>query len=160
MRHNKGEPVEKRLWNVYLSGEIHSQWREEITAECSKRDLPVRLMGPETDHDSSDNCGEAIMGPEPTAFWKDHKAAKINTIRNRSVIKNSDIVVVRFGEKYRQWNAAFDAGFASAHDKSLITLHDENLDHALKEVDAVALATTRTTKEVIGILEYITKRPF
>ncbi len=152
--------MSERLWNVYLSGEIHSQWREEIQNECEKRKVPVRLMGPETDHEISDNCGEKILGAEDSTFWKDHKAAKLNTIRNRGVIKNCDIVVVRFGEKYRQWNAAFDAGLATAWGLSLITLHDESLDHALKEVDAVALATTRSVSQVVDTLDYVTKKPF
>lgn len=117
-------------------------------------------MGPETDHGDSDNCGGKIFGPESDSFLKDHRAAKVNTIRNRSVLGNSDIVVVRFGEKYRQWNAAFDAGFAVAQGKSLITLHDEDLDHALKEIDAVALATCRTANQVVEILKYVTRRPF
>ena len=149
-----------RIWTVYLSGEIHSDWRREIHDLCEKKSIPVRLIGPETDHATSDDCGEKILGPEESSFWKDHKAAKINTIRNKSVLQNSDIVVVRFGEKYRQWNAAFDAGQAAALGKSLITLHSEELDHALKEIDAVALATTRSVEQVVGILEYVTSRPF
>lgn len=149
-----------RLWNVYLAGEIHTSWRDDITAECEKRKIPVRLMGPELDHATSDDIGERILGAEDSSFWKDHKAAKINTIRNRSVLGNSDIVVVRFGDKYRQWNAAFDAGFAAARGISVITLHDESLDHALKEIDAIALATTRNLEQVVGILQYVTSRPF
>ena len=152
--------MEERKWNVYLSGEIHSNWRDEIFEACKAKSIPVRLMGPELDHASSDDCGDKILGPEDHTFWKDHKAAKINTIRNRGVIQNCDIVVVRFGDKYRQWNAAFDAGFAAALGKSVITLHDGALDHALKEVDASALATTRSVEEVVGILEYVTSRPF
>jgi YtoQ family protein len=149
--------MSERIWNVYLSGEIHSQWREEIQYQCQEQKIPVRFMGPELDHEASDNCGDKILGKEDSAFWKDHKGAKINTIKNRGVIKICDIVIVRFGEKYRQWNAAFDAGLASALDKSLITLHDESIDHALKEIDAVALATTRSVEQVVGILDYITK---
>jgi len=151
---------ERRLWNVYLSGEIHSDWRDAIHRGCEAADVPVRLMGPELDHAASDACGERILGPEDASFWKDHKAAKINAIRNRGVMGNCDVVVVRFGEKYRQWNAAFDAGVASATGKSLITLHDESLDHALKEVDAAALATCRTVEQVVEILRYVTSRPF
>lgn len=151
--------MEGRLWNVYLSGEIHTDWRSEIESKCEAKGIPVRLMGPELDHASSDDCGE-ILGPEDSSFWKDHKAAKINTIRNRGVMKNCDIAVVRFGDKYKQWNAAFDAGQASAWGLSVITLHDESIDHALKEVDAAAMATARSVDQVVGILEYITKRPF
>ena len=150
----------ERLWNVYLSGEIHSQWREELFQLCETRKIPVRLMGPELDHATSDQCGEAILGAEESTFWRDHKAAKINAIRNRGVMGNCDIVVVRFGEKYRQWNAAFDAGIAVAMNKSVITMHPEEFDHALKEVDAMALAVTRNVEQVVGILEHITRHPF
>ena len=120
----------QRLWNVYLSGEIHSDWRTEIETLCKEKKIPVRLFGPETDHEKSDGCGEKILGAETNSFWKDHKAAKINAIRTRSLIQNSDVIIVRFGDKYRQWNAAFDAGQAIAFGKSLVTLHDESLDHA------------------------------
>ena len=106
----KLQPMTRRLWNVYLSGEIHSDWRAEITDYVRERDVAVRLMTPELDHATSDGCGEAILGTEENAFWRDHKAAKVNAIRNRAVMNNCDIVVVRFGDKYRQWNAAFDVG--------------------------------------------------
>ncbi len=145
-----------KLWKIYLSGEIHSDWRNEIISFCHTADLPVQIWGPEMDHETSDDCGEKILGKETSAFWKDHKAAKINSIRTRTLIKESDIVVVRFGDKYRQWNAAFDAGMAAAYGKSLISLHDEALDHALKEVDASALAVARKPFEVVEILRYIT----
>lgn len=152
--------MERRLWNVYLSGEIHSDWRETIASAVEERAIPVRLMGPELDHATSDECGVKILGPEQTPFWRDHKAAKLNAIRNRSVLGNSDVVVVRFGDEYRQWNAAFDAGQAAALGKAIVTLHDESLDHALKEVDAAALAVARTAEQVVEILAYVTKRPF
>ena len=152
--------METRYWNVYLSGEIHSDWRAEIQNQCEEKNIPVRILGPEIDHEKSDNCGEEILGKEISSFWKDHKAAKLNTIRNKSVLGNSDLVVVRFGEKYRQWNAAFDAGYATSLGKSMITLHEETLDHALKEIDAAALAVCRNVDQVVGILGYITSRPF
>jgi YtoQ family protein len=145
---------------VYLSGEIHTDWRDRIQQLVEEQSLAVRLMGPELDHAKSDRCGEHLLGEEPDSFWRDHRAAKINTIRNRGVLRNCDIVVVRFGDKYRQWNAAFDAGQAEAYGKSIITLHDADLDHALKEVDAVALAVARSPEQVVGILEYVTSRPF
>ena len=150
----------QRLWNVYLSGEIHSSWRDEIADYVKEHDVPVRLMTPELDHATSDDCGEVILGKEADSFWRDHKAAKINAIRTRGVMGNCDVVVVRFGDKYRQWNAAFDAGCAFAAGKSLITLHDESLDHALKEVDGAAMAVARTSEEVGKLLEYVTRRSF
>ncbi len=156
----KHRPMTRRLWNVYLSGEIHTSWRDEIANYVQEHDVSVRLMAPELDHPTSDRCGDTILGKEPDAFWSDHKAAKINAIRTRGVMANCDVVVVRFGEKYRQWNAAFDAGCAFAAGKSVITLHDKSLDHALKEVDAAALAVARSSEEVGKVLEYVTRGPF
>jgi YtoQ family protein len=141
---------------VYLSGEIHSDWRAQIVRGISDNDLPIEILGPVTDHRASDEVGATILGFEEESFWKDHKAAKINAIRIKTLIEKSDIVVVKFGEKYRQWNAAFDAGYAAARGKSLITLHPPEFNHALKEVDAAALAVAETADQVVEILQYIT----
>ena len=141
-------------WQVYLSGEIHSDWRDQIKNGCSAKDLPINLVAPVTNHDASDDCGVEILGPEDNDFWKDHKGAQVNAIRTRTLIEKSDIVVVKFGDKYRQWNAAFDAGFAAALGKPMIILHDNNLTHALKEVDAAALAVTQTPEQVVRVLGY------
>jgi len=142
-------------WHIYLSGEIHTDWREKIEQGTKQAGLPVSLSSPNTDHASSDDCGDIILGGEAQSFWKDHKASKINAIRTRNLIQKADIVVVRFGEKYKQWNAAFDAGYAAALGKSIITLHDPELTHALKEVDAAALAVARTPEEVVDIIQYV-----
>jgi YtoQ family protein len=141
--------------NVYLSGEIHSEWRAEIMQGAA--DLPIRFSNPVTDHDASDNVGVQVLGAEDQPFWKDHKAAKINAIRIRTAIQSADVVVVKFGEKYRQWNAAFDAGFAAALGKPLIVIHPPDFTHALKEVDAAALAVAETSAQVVDILTYIAK---
>ena len=141
-------------WTVYLSGEIHSDWRERISDGSQSAGLPVDFVSPVTDHASSDDCGVKILGEEGNPFWKDHKGAKVNAIRTRTLIERSDVVVVRFGDKYRQWNAAFDAGFAAALGKPIITLHDEALTHALKEVDSAAQAVAETPEQVVKILNY------
>ena len=141
-------------WQVYLSGEIHSDWRDQTQNGCSAKDLPVDLVAPVTNHDASDDCGVEILGQEDNDFWKDHKGAQVNAIRTRTLIEKSDIVVVKFGDKYRQWNAAFDAGFAAALGKPMIILHDTNLTHALKEVDAAALAVAQTPDQVVRVLDY------
>jgi len=138
---------------VYLSGEIHTDWRAEIMAAAV--DLDVSFDAPVTDHAASDDCGVAIMGAEPNKFWHDHKGAKLNAIRTRNAIEMADIVVVRFGEKYKQWNAAFDAGMAAALGKSLIVMHGDDHQHALKEVDAAALAVVQDPKQVVDILRYV-----
>ena len=144
----------QNIWSVYLSGEIHSDWRERIQDGAAKADLPVEFNSPVTHHESSDDCGVEILGAEGNDFWKDHKGAKMNAIRTRTLIEQSDIVVVRFGEKYRQWNAAFDAGFAAALGKPIIILHDPDLGHALKEVDAAAQAVAETPEQVVKVLSY------
>lgn len=142
-----------RTWNVYLSGEIHSDWRERIRSGAAE--LPVTFTNPVTDHGASDDVGVDILGSETNEFWKDNKGAKINAIRTQTLIRDADVVVVRFGEKYKQWNAAFDAGYASALGKPVITLHSEANRHALKEVDAAALAVAETPEQVVEILQYV-----
>ena len=138
---------------VYLSGEIHTDWRAEVEAACAG--LDVTFDAPVTDHAASDDCGVAILGDEPNKFWHDHKGAKVNAIRTRTAIEDADVVVVRFGEKYKQWNAAYDAGYASALGKALIIMHGPDHQHALKEVDAAALAVTETPQQVADILRYV-----
>lgn len=140
---------------VYLSGEIHTDWREQIETGVREAGLDIRLLSPVTDHASSDDCGVRILGEEDNGFWKDRKGANVNAIRIRKSIAEADVVVVRFGDKYKQWNAAFDAGYAAALGKSIITLHDPAINHALKEVDGAALATAETPQQVVQILNYV-----
>ncbi|MCZ4268479.1 YtoQ family protein [Rhodobacteraceae bacterium G21628-S1] len=139
--------------SVYLSGEIHTDWREQIIDGA--RNLSVSFDSPVTDHGASDDCGVAILGAEDNKFWHDHKGAKLNAIRTRKGIDEADVVVVRFGEKYKQWNAAFDAGYAAALGKSIIVLSQPEHQHALKEVHAAALAVAEDPKQVVSILTYI-----
>ncbi len=141
------------MLKVYLSGEIHTDWREVIVAGA--KGLDVEFSAPVTDHGASDDCGVSIMGAEADKFWHDNKGAKLNAIRTRKGIADADVVVVRFGDKYKQWNAAFDAGYAAALGKSLIVLHGPDHQHALKEVDAAALAVTDTPEQVVQILRYV-----
>jgi YtoQ family protein len=139
---------------VYLSGEIHTEWREEIIQKCDTLNLPIEFLSPNTNHELSDDVGIKILGKEDKKFWHDHKSAKINSIRTKNAIEQSDVVVVRFGEKYKQWNAAFEAGFAIGLSKSLIVFHTEDHQHALKEIDASASAVAKTVDEVVNILQY------
>lgn len=142
-------------YQVFLSGEIHSDWRKDIIEGAKARGLDIEFAYPELVHEESDDCGVKILGEEDSKFWKDHKAAKINAMRIRKGIEDADIVVVRFGEKYKQWNAAFDAGYAAALGKSLIINHPEEFVHPLKEVNAAANATTYEVSQVIEILAYL-----
>jgi YtoQ family protein len=145
-----------RTWQVYLSGEIHSDWRERIEGGARAAELPVSFSAPVTDHAASDDAGVGTLGEQTEPFWRDHVGAGVNAIRTQSLIRSADVVVVRFGDKYRQWNAAFDAGYAAALGKPIITLHDADLDHALKEVDRAAEATARTAEQVVDVLRYVT----
>ena len=145
------------MLNVYLSGEIHSEWRQEIINLCNKENLEISFSSPITNHEASDNCGVQILGNEEKNFWKDNKGANINSIKTRKSIKDCDIVVVKFGEKYKQWNAAFDAGYAAALNKSIIVIHNDEHQHALKEVDAAAAAVAKDQHQVVRILKYILK---
>ena len=140
---------------VYLSGEIHTDWRDKILQKCDDLKLPITFLSPITSHELSDDVGIKILGKEDKKFWHDHKSAKINSIRTKNAIEQADVVVVRFGEKYKQWNAAFDAGFAIGLSKSLIVLHSDDHQHALKEIDASASAVASNIDEVVKILQYI-----
>lgn len=140
---------------AYLSGEIHTDWREEIIEGAAARGLDIAFSGPVTDHAASDDCGAAILGAEAEKTWHDHKGASLNAIRTRTLIGKADIVVVRFGDKYKQWNAAFDAGLASALGKALIVVHPPEHGHALKEVNAAALAVAERPAQVVDLLDYV-----
>lgn len=141
-------------WNVYLSGEIHTDWREQIIQGCEAKGLEITFSSAVTDHDSSDAAGDGL-GEESNAFWRDHKSAKVNAIRIQNQIKQCDLAIIRFGDKYKQWNAAFDAGYCAALDKPYITLHSEDIIHPLKEVDASAQAWATHPQQVVDILAYL-----
>ncbi len=143
------------IWNVYLSGEVHTDWRDAIIHEAKARSLPVRFTSAVTDHPASDAAGDGLP-PSSEGFWRDHNSAKANSLRTKTLITQCDLAVVRFGEQYKQWNAAFDAGQLAALGKPYVTLHGDDLVHALKEVDAGALAWATTTHQVVDVLEYVT----
>jgi len=143
-------------WIVYLSGEIHSDWRQQIIDGSEIHNLPITFTSAVTNHEDSDAAGD-MLGAETTSFWRDHKSSKVNAIRTRTQLENCDIAVIRFGAKYKQWNAAFDAGFCAAKSKPYITLHDEDIVHALKEVDAAAMAWAQTPDQIVQILKYVTR---
>ena len=147
--------TQQDTWRIYLSGEIHTDWRDQIEAKAFTAALPVTFSAPITNHAFSDDCGVEILGAEPNKFWHDRKGAQVNAMRTRTMIEKADIVIVRFGEKYKQWNAAFDAGYASALGKSLIIMHQADHAHALKEVDAAALAVVENVDQIIDILRYV-----
>ena len=143
------------MLNVYLAGEIHTDWRKEIIHLCNDEKLDIKFTSPVTNHENSDNCGVEILGSEEKNFWKDHKGANINSIRTKKFIQDCDVVIVKFGDKYKQWNAAFDAGYAAALNKSLIVIQNEDHQHALKEINASAAAVISDLKQAVRILKYV-----
>ncbi|MCB1755196.1 MAG: YtoQ family protein [Gammaproteobacteria bacterium] len=145
----------KNNWSIYLSGEIHTDWREQIEKGCAELNLPVTFSSPVTDHEASDAAGDMLELAD-SGFWRDHASSKVNGIRTKTLIEACDIAVVRFGDQYKQWNAAFDAGYCAALGKPYITLHAADIVHPLKEVDASAMAWTTTVQQVVEILRYVT----
>lgn len=146
--------LKEYVLKVYLSGEIHTDWREQIIEGCKAKSLDISFTSANTDHESSDAAGDGL-GAESQQFWRDHKSAKVNAIRIQTAIKACDFAIIRFGDKYKQWNAAFDAGYCAALGKPYITLHDDSLVHALKEVDGAAQAWATTPEQVVDLLAYL-----
>jgi len=143
------------MWQVYLSGEIHTDWRDRIIQGATEKQLPVTFSSAVTDHEASDAAGD-VLGTELEPFWRDHKSSKINAIRTKTLIEQCDLAIIRFGDKYKQWNAAFDAGYCAALGTPYITLHDADIIHPLKEVDGSAMAWAQTPQQVVAILDYLT----
>lgn len=145
----------ERIWKVYLSGEVHTDWRDVVAGGVRDRGLPVSLSSPNTSHEDSDDCGAYILGMEAERRNWDRIGAGMNAIRTRTLLAEADVVVVKFGEQYRQWNAAMDAGYAAALGKPIITLHPPSLSHMLKEVDAAASAVCEDPAQVVDTLAYV-----
>lgn len=140
---------------VYLAGEIHSSWREEVKLKVAALNLPIDFVGPMEDHDRSDNIGEEILGEQPNAIFKDAAASSFNNLRTELLMKKADLVIALFGEKYKQWNTAMDASSAVAYGKPLILIRKEEHHHALKELSRKAHATVETVDQAVKALHYI-----
>ena len=141
-------------WNVYLSGEIHTDWRQKIMQGAKEQGLDITFISAVTEHEASDAAGD-VLGKDDNGFWRDHKSSKVNAIRTKNMIQKCDIAIIRFGDKYKQWNAAFDAGYCAALGKPYITLHAEDIIHPLKEVDAAAMAWAQTPEQIVELLKYV-----
>ncbi len=140
---------------IYLAGEIHGDWRGELRGHLSERGLPVRFVGPQEQHDRSDSVGEDILGAQPSARYRDLVGAGVNTLRTRVLLRRTDLVVAYFGEKYRQWNTAADAGAAVAAGVPLLLVRAPELTHALKELDAMATVTVETLAQAAEAIAYV-----
>ena len=141
-------------WTVYLSGEIHTDWRQKIMQGAKDHGLAIKFTSAVTEHEASDAAGD-VLGKDDNGFWRDHKSSKVNAIRTKNMIQKCDIAIIRFGDKYKQWNAAFDAGYCAALGKPYITLHAEDIIHPLKEVDAAAMAWAQTPEQIVELLKYV-----
>lgn len=142
---------------VYLAGQIHDNWREELIAEVEGRGLDFEFVSPQTEHDLSDDIGEKILGEQPGEYYRDEAASAINNFRTTVLMEKADIVIALFGDEYRQWNTAMDATTAISKDKPLIIIRPEELIHALKELSNKANVTVETIKQAVDVLDYITK---
>jgi len=140
---------------VYLAGEIHTNWRDEIRQKAEEKNLPLTFVSPQTNHDRSDNIGEEILGEQPGKYYKDDAASDINNFRTQVLMQKADIVIALFGEKYKQWNTAMDASAAIAMNKPTIIIRPESLIHPLKELSNKANVTVETVDQAIQVLEYI-----
>lgn len=140
---------------VYLAGQIHDDWRDQLRQQAEARGIAVDFVGPQDEHDLSDGIGEQILGEQESARWRDELASQVNNLRTRILMQRADAVVVQFGEKFRQWNAAMDAGIAIALGKPLIVVRDPSLHHALKEVSQRAQMTVDQPEQVLDALEYV-----
>ncbi len=140
---------------VYLAGQIHDDWRDRLRQQAEARGIAVDFVGPQDEHDLSDGIGEQILGEQESARWRDELASQANNLRTRILMQRADAVVAQFGEKFRQWNAAMDAGIAIALGKPLIVVRDPSLHHALKELSQRAQMTVDEPEQVLDALEYV-----
>ncbi len=140
---------------VYLAGQIHDNWRDEVKQKAKERNLSLTFVGPQTDHDRSDQIGEEILGEQPNKLYRDDKASDINNFRTQVLMQKADIVIALFGEKYRQWNTAMDASTAIAMGKPTIIIRPESLIHPLKELSNKANVTVETIDQALDVIQYI-----
>ncbi|WP_057760313.1 YtoQ family protein [Cytobacillus praedii] len=140
---------------VYLAGQIHDNWREELEKKSKKKNLPLIFVAPQTNHDRSDDIGEEILGKQPSNLYKDEAASDINNFRTQVLMQKADIVIALFGEKYKQWNTAMDATTAIMMNKPTIIIRPESLIHPLKELSNKANVTVETVEQALDVIGYI-----
>ncbi|MDQ0220316.1 YtoQ family protein [Peribacillus cavernae] len=140
---------------VYLAGEIHTNWRNELKEKVEALQLPLDFVGPMEDHERSDNIGEEILGSQPSSILKDASASSVNNLRTELLMKKSDLIIALFGEKYKQWNTAMDASAAVSLGKPLILIRPQELHHPLKELSRKANVTVESVNQALKVLSYI-----
>ena len=144
-------------FTVYLAGQIHDDWREDVIKKSKEKGLKLNFVGPQTNHDLSDNIGENILGKQPTDYFKDDAASSINNFRTTVLMNKADFVIALYGEKYKQWNTTMDATTAINLGKPLIIIRPESAIHALKELSNKADVTVETVDQAIEVINYIYK---
>lgn len=140
---------------VYLAGEIHTDWRDELKNKVRALRLPISFVGPMENHDRSDFIGEEILGEQPNKIFRDHAASSFNNLRTEILLNKADLVIALFGTEYKQWNTAMDASAAINLGKPLILIRPEHLHHPLKELSRKANVTVDTVEQAIQALTYI-----
>lgn len=105
----------------------------------------------------TDDIGAKVLGEQPNKVVHDDAASGINNFRTELMLKKSDAVIALFGDSYKQWNTAMDAGIAIGLGKPLILIRPDNLVHPLKELSNKAHVTVETIDQAIQVLEYYFK---
>jgi len=142
---------------VYLAGQIHDDWREVLKEKSKEKGYPIHFVGPQTNHDESDDIGEKMLGKQPGKKYRDDAASDINNIRTQILLQKSDAVIAMFGEQYKQWNTAMDVSAAITMNKPVIIIRPESLIHPLKELSNKASVTVETIEQALGVLGYVFK---
>ncbi|WP_138420660.1 YtoQ family protein [Aquibacillus sediminis] len=142
---------------VYLAGQIHDDWRQQLKDKAKDKGLPITFVGPQENHDLSDDIGEKILGKQPGKSYRDDAASAVNNFRTEILMKKADAVIALFGENYKQWNTAMDAASALALNKPTILIRPESLVHPLKELSNKANITVETVDQALDVLHYIYK---
>ncbi|EUJ26984.1 YtoQ family protein [Listeria grayi] len=140
---------------VYLAGEIHSDWRNEIKQRAEELNLPLYFNGPMENHSKSDSIGECIKGVQPNAIFTDEAASSFNNLRTQIWMKKADIVIALFGTSYKQWNTAMDASRAIEAGIPVILIRPESLHHPLKELANKVSVVVETREQAVKALAYI-----
>ena len=140
---------------VYLAGEIHTDWRQELIEKVTARGLDMEFVFPQQVHDRSDSIGEDIQGTQPNAYFRDLAASDVNNFRTEVLMNKADVVVALFGEQYRQWNTAMDLSTGIAKGKPSIMIRPEAFIHPLKELSRKTNVTVETVDQAVEALAYI-----
>lgn len=140
---------------VYLAGQIHDDWRNDLEKKAKEKGLPLQFVSPQTNHDRSDSVGEDILGEQPGNVYRDDAASSINNLRTTVLMNKSDLVIALFGEKYKQWNTAMDAATAINQGIPTILVRPESLHHPLKELSNKANVTVETIEQALDVIGYI-----